>query len=65
VVPGWPGDDVYPPQPMVSQIRAVLDRYADQGGSVRTEIIEGAGHGPHFDSAERWNRVFFGFLDEV
>ncbi len=64
VVPGWPGDDVYPPQPMVSQIRAVLDQYAAAGGTVRTEIIEGAGHGPHFDSAERWNGLFFGFLDQ-
>jgi pimeloyl-ACP methyl ester carboxylesterase len=62
-VPGWPGDDVYPPQPMVTQIRTVLDRYAAAGGSVRTEMIEGAGHGPHFDSADQWNGLFFGFLD--
>ena len=26
-VPGWPGEDVFPPQPMVAQIRAVLERY--------------------------------------
>ena len=31
-VPGWPGADVYPPQPMVAQIRAVLERYAEAGG---------------------------------
>jgi len=26
VVPGWPGDDVFPPQPMVGQTRAVLEK---------------------------------------
>jgi pimeloyl-ACP methyl ester carboxylesterase len=61
-VPGWPGEDVYPPQPMVSQIRAVLQRYQAGGGSVRTEMFEGSGHGPLFDAAERWSALFFGFL---
>ena len=31
-VPGWPGDDAFPPQPMVTQTRSVLDRYAASGG---------------------------------
>lgn len=64
VVPGWPGSDVFPPQPMVSQIRSVLEDYEAAGGEVRYEMIEGAGHGPHFDHAEEWNRLFFGFLDD-
>ena len=34
-VPGWPGEEVYPPQPMVSQTRAVLEAYARNGGSYR------------------------------
>lgn len=63
-VPGWPGADVFPPQPMVTQIRAILSQYDEAGGDVRMEMIEGAGHGPHFDHAEEWNRTFFGFLDE-
>jgi pimeloyl-ACP methyl ester carboxylesterase len=64
-VPGWPGADVYPPQPMVTQIRAVLARYAAAGGSVRTEIIEGAGHGPHLDSGAKWLAVFREFLTTI
>ena len=64
-VPGWPGAEVYPPQPMVTQIRAVLDRYAAAGGSVRTEIIEGAGHGPHLDAAPRWLAIFREFLATI
>jgi pimeloyl-ACP methyl ester carboxylesterase len=64
-VPGWPGAEVYPPQPMVAQIRAVLDRYAAAGGSVRVEIIEGAGHGPHLDAAPRWLAIFRDFLATI
>src|SRR5260370_35827 len=31
IVPGWPGAETYPPQPMVTQIRTVLDRYQANG----------------------------------
>jgi pimeloyl-ACP methyl ester carboxylesterase len=61
-VPGWPGEDVFPPQPMVTQIRNVLKRYSDAGGRVRTEMFEGSGHGPLFDAADRWSAIFFEFL---
>ena len=61
-VPGWPGDEAFPPQPMVTQIRAVLDRYRKAGGSVQMEMFEGSGHGPIFDAAERWSKVFFDFV---
>ena len=36
-VPGWPGDDVLPAQPMDAQIRAVLDAYR-AGGGVAEEV---------------------------
>ena len=62
MVPGWPGSEVYPPQPMVTQIRAVLEAYRDAGGEVRMEMIEGAAHGPHFDHADEWDAVFHEFL---
>jgi len=61
VVPGWPGEDVFPPQPMVTQIRQVLERYREAGGDVRIEMFEGSGHGPLFDASERWSRLFFDF----
>ena len=44
-VPGWPGSDVLPSQPMVAQTRAVLARYADRGGVTREVPLEGRGHG--------------------
>ncbi|MGH7763302.1 MAG: alpha/beta fold hydrolase [Candidatus Dormibacteraceae bacterium] len=65
VVPGWPGEEAFPPQPMVTQIRSVLERYRNAGGQVRMEMFEGSGHGPIFDAAERWSDVFFGFLASV
>jgi pimeloyl-ACP methyl ester carboxylesterase len=65
VVPGWPGEGVFPPQPMVAQIHNVLERYRDAGGRVQIEMFDGSGHGPLFDAAERWSKVFFGFLASV
>jgi pimeloyl-ACP methyl ester carboxylesterase len=62
VIPGWPGDEAFPPQPMVTQIRNVLERYRDGGGHVQIEMFDGSGHGPLFDAAERWSKVFFEFL---
>ena len=64
-VEGWPGADVFPPQPMVSQIRDVLERYRDAGGRVEIEMFEGSGHFPPIDARERWSEVFFGFLDSA
>lgn len=62
VVPGWPGMDAYPPQPMVDQIADVLGDYADAGGTVRTERFDGSGHGPFLDALDHFTDVFFDFL---
>jgi pimeloyl-ACP methyl ester carboxylesterase len=61
-VAGWPGEDVFPPQPMVTQIRDVLERYRDAGGRVEFELFEGSGHFPAIDARERFAEVFFGFV---
>lgn len=45
VVPGWPGEDAMPSQPMVSQMRTVLDKYAENTGITREVALEGIGHG--------------------
>jgi pimeloyl-ACP methyl ester carboxylesterase len=62
-VPGWPGEQAFPPQPMVTQIRTVLERYRDNGGRVEMEMFEGSGHFPAIDAAERWSARFFAFLE--
>lgn len=57
VVPGWPGDDDAPPQPMVAQTRAVLARYADAGGWVEEHAWEGVGHAPHLERVDEFAGV--------
>lgn len=65
-VPGWPGAEIYPPQPMVSQTRAVLSEYARRGGKPFNEhVIEMAGHGPHIEKPEIFNPIFHAFLHQV
>lgn len=59
-IPGWPGLEAHPPQPMVSQTAAVLERC-----DARVEPFQGSGHFPPIDAAERWRRSFFAFLDGV
>lgn len=53
VVPGWPGADSMPPQPMETQMRAVLDRYAAAGGRVREVVLDGVGHGIPLEAPDR------------
>lgn len=62
-VPDWPGDDVYPPQPMVSQTRAVLENYAANGGTYREEVIPDCGHTPHVEKPGAFRRLLLDFLD--
>lgn len=49
VVPGWPGPEVAPPQPMVGQTRAVLERYALAGGQFAEHAYANCGHSPHIE----------------
>ena len=65
VVPGWPGDDVCPPQPMIDQIRAVLDRYAANGGSYREEVFDDCGHAPMLEKQAQFIELFLGFLAQA
>jgi pimeloyl-ACP methyl ester carboxylesterase len=48
-VPGWPGEEVYPPQPMVGQTRAVLEQYAANGGAYREVVLDDCGHSPYVE----------------
>jgi len=61
-VPGWPGDDVYPPQPMVGQTRAVLERYAANNGRYTAAVIPDCGHSPHIEQPEAFQAAFLDFL---
>ena len=58
LIPNWPGMDVYPPQPMLGQIRAVLGKYAEAGGTYKEVVIEDAGHVPFIEKPDEFNAVF-------
>lgn len=62
-VEGWPGEEVFPPQPMISQTRAVLDEYAAQGGGYREEVIPECGHSPHVEKPDEFQRLLLDFLE--
>lgn len=62
IVPDWPGEETYPPQPMVSQTRAVLDAYMANGGSYREEVIPDCGHTPHVEKSDVFRQLLFGFV---
>jgi len=58
LLPGWPGEDEYPAQPMIAQTRHILEKYETAGGSFREIVIEGAGHVPFIEKPEEFNDVF-------
>jgi pimeloyl-ACP methyl ester carboxylesterase len=64
-VPGWPGADECPAQPMLEEIRAVLDKYQASGGSYHEEVISDAGHCPFIEKPEEFNAIFHAFLREA
>jgi len=64
-VPGWPGEEVYPAQPMIGQTRAVLDQYRARGGRVREKVIPEVGHSPHIEAAEVFLKLLASHLGEA
>ena len=56
-IAGWPGEGIYPPQPMVSQMRSVLQRFAANGGTYREVELPGIGHSPHIEVPDRFGEL--------
>ena len=61
-VPGWPGAEICPPQPMIDQTRAVLEAYAAEGGRYREVVLADAGHTPYIEKPEEFNEAFHALL---
>ena len=61
VVPGYPGLQVWPPQPMVGQTRAVLERY----GPFTEHVVAGTAHSPHIEKIDEVAGIVQAFLDQV
>jgi pimeloyl-ACP methyl ester carboxylesterase len=65
VVPGWPGDEVCPPQPMIAQTNHVLDTYAAAGGSVQEVVLDDCGHTPFIEKAVEFNQALQQYLAQT
>ena len=62
IIPGWPGEEKYPPQPMIRQTRAVLEKYKAAGGFYEEVIVQNAAHIPFIEKPDDFNGVFHKFL---
>ena len=58
LVPGYPGAETYPPQPMLDQIRKALDDYTATGGRYEEVVIDDCGHVPFIEKPEEFDKVF-------
>jgi pimeloyl-ACP methyl ester carboxylesterase len=61
-VPGWPGQEIYPSQPMVGQTRAVLEQYAANGGQYQEVVFAECGHTPYLEKPEEFRYLFHDLL---
>jgi len=64
-LPGYPGAEEYPPQPMMEQIRTLLDAYAGSGGYCEEIAIKDSGHVPFITHQDEFNRIFHAFLERA
>jgi len=64
-VPDWPGPETFPAQPMVSQTRAVLDRYQAGGGRYAEHVLPGCGHSPHLERPAEFAALVVMFLTRI
>lgn len=60
LLPNWPGPEVYPPQPMLGQTRAVLEQYTAAGGSYREVIMQDTAHVPYIEKLDEFNKLLHG-----
>jgi len=63
-VPGWPGAAAYPPQPMKSQVRTVLERYKANGGEYQEVQLAECGHSPHIEKLGTVCELVDSFIQE-
>ncbi|MDH5373020.1 MAG: alpha/beta hydrolase, partial [Acidimicrobiia bacterium] len=65
LIPGWPGVDAYPPQPMLTQTRRVLDKYAEAGGSYTETVIGGTAHVPFIEDPTEFDAAFHAHIEKT
>ena len=61
LVPGYPGVEVCPPQPMVDQIKDVMTRY----GNCEEVVMVGCGHSPQMERFDEFMTIVMNFLNKL
>ncbi len=64
-LPGFPGAEKFPPQPMMDQISKMLEDYESRGGTYQKVPIKGAGHVPFLSHPAEFNQAFHALLDRT
>ena len=64
LIPNYPGEEIYPPQPMVSQTRYVLDTYQANGGHYQEVVMDNTAHSPYLEAPALFNSHFHAFLTD-
>ena len=62
MIPNYPGSEIFPPQPMLAQTRAVLDKYKAHGGDYQEAILMDAGHVPYLEKPNEFNALLHAHL---
>ena len=62
-VPGWPGAEAYPPQPMKTQVRTALESYKANGGDYQDVQLADCGHSPHVEKQDEVLQLFTSFIE--
>jgi pimeloyl-ACP methyl ester carboxylesterase len=64
LIPGYPGAEICPPQPMVAQTRFVLEAYAQNGGTYSELLMAHCAHSPYIEDPDGFMNVFLPFLEK-
>lgn len=62
LVPGWPGASTFPAQPMVAQMRHLLERHRANGGNYHELVLPDCGHSPHLERPAAFIAAVLDFL---
>jgi len=64
-IPGWPGTDKHPSQPMIAQTRDVLEKYKSNGGEYTEVTFPDVGHTPYIERPTEFNQHFHVWLKKA
>lgn len=63
-IPNYPGEEVVPSQPMVSQTRYVLEQYQEKDGAYKEIIMNETAHSPYIEKPAEFNTMFHKHINE-